>query len=785
MNGEKDRRMNKEKKNTYHDLQAQKQSHFKINYNPTLWREGVSTQLHPFRNQSPEIWDQFWDNAPKIGRSQFRRDRDSYDLKEVAMHPYSRYWTKERKSYWDEVDPNDMQMVLHKSTPVYGRRNMACLTINTKRFAQDLPLPQQKTEGSAGFDLSTPFGFTLPPGESMTVPVGFAFEIPKGYFGLIKPRSSLALAGLTTDAGVIDQDYIGQIKVITVNRNRLIAIRIDKGERFAQLIILPYLVAKLKEECQLQTTKRGEAGFGSTGNNAAVIKKTVDATIREDEQDKMAFKYGERLQPEQRKQLEELVGEYQDITAINFSQLKDSAKGFVHEVDTGESRPIKQAPYRTNPVYRDWAKTEIAKLLKGGVITYSKSPWASPIVIVPKKEIVIDPITGERKEITAPRLCVDYRELNKVTVTDGLPMPLVEDLLEMVGEDPEFFSSLDLITGYHQVWLSEDARKKSAFVTQDGQYEYLRMPFGMCNAPATFQRIMNTIFEDLIGKCVTVYIDDIQLYTKTFKEHLYYLEEIFQRLRKHGFYLKAKKCTLATHEMKYLGFIVNKQGIVADPSKIEAMTSFRRPTHISGVRAFLGLIRFYRRFIPDCSKITYPLNVLLRNNGNFHWGNDQEEAYQTIIKKLTQTPVLKRPEWDKPFTLCTDGSSIGLGAVLSQKDKQGRERVIAYASKGTNDAEANYEATKLECLAVKWAIGHFHHYLIGRHFTLITDHSALQWLFKRPNPTGIYARWIMKLQEYDFKVIHRPGKQIPHVDALSRAPPPRENTSAPGTVRTR
>jgi hypothetical protein len=233
--------------------------------------------------------------------------------------------------------------------------------------------------------------------------------------------------------------------------------------------------------------------------------------------------------------------------------------------------------------------------------------------------------------------------------------------------------------------------------------------------------------------------------------------------------------------MKYLGFIITKDGLKADPSKIEVMKAFQTPTNVSELRAFLGLIRFYRRFIPGCSQITRPLNKLLKKEEPYRWEQEQQDAYEEIAKKLTETPVLKRPEWNKPFILYTDGSSKGVGAILAQNDEQGRERVIAYASKGTNDAETNYEATKLECLAVKWAIDHFHHYLIGRRFTLITDHSALQWLFKRPNPTGIYARWIMRLQEYDFKVIHRAGKKIGHVDALSRMK--LQDTSSTRTVR--
>jgi hypothetical protein len=393
---------------------------------------------------------------------------------------------------------------------------------------------------------------------------------------------------LTTDAGVIDQDYRDEIMVITWNRNKYEDIEIDKGDRIAQIIILPYLPAELKESGLITETGRGS--FGSTGANAAIIKKDIRTDQKQDDDDKLAFQYGSQLNTRQQAQLEELVKEFEDITAIKFTNLSRTLKGFFHDVDTGAHPPIKQNPYRINPVYREWTKKEIEKLLEGGVIEETQSPWASPIVIAPKKEIIINKQTGERKEITAPRFCVDYRKLNEITRKDAYPMPLIDDLLETIGEEPKYFSSLDLYSGYHQIPLTREASEKSAFVTPDGQYKYLKMPFGMCNAPATFQRIMTEVFKDLIGKCVTIYIDDIQLYTRTFQDHVYYLEEIFSRLRNHGFYLKAKKCTLATHEMKYLGFIITKDGLKADPSKIEVMKAFQTPTNVSELRAFLGLI---------------------------------------------------------------------------------------------------------------------------------------------------------------------------------------------------
>jgi len=266
------------------------------------------------------------------------------------------------------------------------------------------------------------------------------------------------------------------------------------------------------------------------------------------------------------------------------------------------------------------------------------------------------------------------------------------------------------------------------------------MPFGMCNAPATFQRAMNKLFKDLIGVCVTVYIDDIQVYTKTFEDHVERVKQVLERLRKNGLFLKPKKCTIAANEMKYLGFVLKEGGLSTDESKVLAITTYPRPENVSEIRAFLGLAMYYRRFMKGFARIAAPMNELLRKDRIFNWTIEQEVAFRALKQRLTSAPVLVRPDWNKRFYLFTDASSIGLGAILFQQDDQGRERVICYASSGTRGAEQNYGATKLECLAVIWAIDKFRWYLLGAEFTIVTDHSALQWLIFKKEPRGIFAR---------------------------------------------
>jgi hypothetical protein len=277
----------------------------------------------------------------------------------------------------------------------------------------------------------------------------------------------------------------------------------------------------------------------------------------------------------------------------------------------------------------------------------------------------------------------------------------------------------------------------------------------------------------LIGQGVIVYLDDISIYSETFAKHIELLEEVLRRIRNAGLYIKPKKCQIAMEQMEYLGFIVGRDGVKTDPKKVQAIATYPKPQNTTEVRAFNGLAQFYRRFIRDFSTKASPLYMLLKKDMAFKWEPAQERAFETIKKEICRAPVLARPDFEstKPFVLYTDACCYGLGAILAQEERDSKvEHVIAYASKGTNEAQRNYGATKLECLAVIWAVDLFRHYLVARRFTLVTDHSALRWLFNITNPQGIYARWIMKLQEYDINVVYRAGRNHGNVDALSRIP---------------
>jgi RNase H-like domain found in reverse transcriptase/Reverse transcriptase (RNA-dependent DNA polymerase) len=521
----------------------------------------------------------------------------------------------------------------------------------------------------------------------------------------------------------------------------------------------------LKEVQRLSPSDCGTRGIGSTGVNIVRqdLKKSMDIKHQDFSDEKHAYHLGTKLTPQQGKQIRQLMKQYEDVLAVKFEEIRGARTHYKHVIDTGDHKPIKQAPYRLAPHYKQWVQEEIQQMLKSGIIRPSNSPWSSPIVIVPKKD-------GQGG--FAPRMCVDYRKLNAVTKLDAYPIPRISDILEYMPSEVEYFSTYDMFMGYNQVGMEEDAIAKSAFATPDGHYEFLRMPFGPTNAPATFQRAMNEVFGDMIGKGLYVYIDDVTLYSTTFAEHMALMKEFLSRLRRFRFYIKPKKCTIATHEVELLGHLVTREGIKPSPSKVKAVADYPRPTSKTELRAFLGLIGYYRNFVHGCSRIMEPLSRLLQEHVPFKWDKKGIEEETFIkIKRILIDPdnLLIRPDFNKTFILKTDASALGFGAVLSQMvDKT--ERPIAYASRRTTRTEANYGSSQMEIAAALYGIEHFKHYLEGAPFRLVTDHSPLLQLIKLKDPKGMVARYIMRLQPYDIDLVIRPGRKHSDADALSRIP---------------
>ena len=453
--------------------------------------------------------------------------------------------------------------------------------------------------------------------------------------------------------------------------------------------------------------------------------------------------------------LQDFLIQHEDVFALDSSEL-GSTDIVTHSIDTGDQSPIRQPVRRTPFALRSKVDEMVKEMMEQGVVQPSHSPWASPIVLVKKKD-------------GGTRFCVDFRRLNAITKQDVFPLPRIDDTLDLLSS-AKYYTTLDLASGYWQVKMAPESQEKTAFATYSGLYEFTVMPFGLCNAPATFQRLMETVLAGLARKTCMVYIDDILVFSKTFEEHLTHLEQIFNRLRQAGLRLKLKKCTFAQPKVEYLGHVVTRDGIEVDPKKVEAVKGFPQPTNLKTLRSFLGLASYYRRFIPNFSKEARPLHSLTGKNAPFVWTPTCQQAFDKLKQLLTNAPVLAFPNFELDFILETDASGDGLGAVLAQKHQDGGIRPVAFASRTLQPHEKNYGATELEALGVVWAAKHFRPYLYGHHCDLYTDHEALKSLLNTPQPSGKLARWGMAIQELDLSIHYRPGKRNSNADALSRYP---------------
>jgi hypothetical protein len=473
------------------------------------------------------------------------------------------------------------------------------------------------------------------------------------------------------------------------------------------------------------------------------------------------------LPHEDQKRLKNILTEFADV----FSKSKFDiglAQAEEHRIDTGDAQPIASNPRRVPIGVEEKVDQLVEQLLQHNIIRPSSSAWNSPIVVVSKKNGDI-------------RMCIDYRRLNSVTKRPIFPIPDAQQLFDTL-DGSCYFSTLDLSQGYHQVPVAESDIPKTAFTTRRGQYEFLRMPFGLCSAPATFQRVMHKVLRHENWLQCLIYLDDVLIFGKNAEEHEERLRQVLQRIRQAGLKLSSEKCHLFKKEVSYLGHIISHKGIETSNEKIEKVENFKVPSNEDELRSFLGLCGYYRRFIKDFAKIVAPLEKLCitkwnkkaqkkpQPTTNWHWTEEHENSFKHLKWCLTHAPILAFPTREDRFILDTDASHDCIGAVLSQI-QNGEEHVIAYASNRLTKCERNYCITRKELLAIYKYVLYFKHYLYGRKFTVRTDHQALTWLlnWKRPN-TSQYCSWRAELECYDMEVVFRPGHEHANADALSRLP---------------
>lgn len=414
----------------------------------------------------------------------------------------------------------------------------------------------------------------------------------------------------------------------------------------------------------------------------------------------------------------------------------------VHGIDTGDSKPIKQKTRPIPIVARKEFKGIIKDLLERKVIEPSSSEWASPVVLVKKKDGTL-------------RLCIDYRQLNKVTKQDSYPLPTIDAVLQSLS-GKKVFSTLDMASGYWQIKLTEEAKAKSAFTTSEGLFQFTALPFGLCTSPAVFQRMMDRVQEELHVKDVN--IDDILVATESLERHYEVLEKVLQCMRRANLRLKPQKCKFVRNEVSFLGHKISEKGVQTDLAKIEEISRYPQPVSVRELRTFLGMASYYRKFIMGFSKIAKSLYNLTSPKTPWKWAEQEELAFEKLKKTTTQAPILAQPNVQeaqsgaKPFVIYTDTSTGGLGAELCQEGKDKLLHPVFLASKGLTKAEKNYHVTELEALALVFALKKFHFFIYGLPTIIGTDHQSLTSLFKRTNVSAKVLRWALEVQKYNLKM---------------------------------
>ena len=464
------------------------------------------------------------------------------------------------------------------------------------------------------------------------------------------------------------------------------------------------------------------------------------------------FNIGSHIDDQQCQTLLRILNKFNYLFVDNVQSLRQT-NVLQATFDTGNSQPIRQRPYKNPLAYEKDLEKEINDMLEAGIISPSSSAWSSPIVIVPKRDNTI-------------RVCIDYRQLNKTLVKDSYPLPRIDDIFATLGKT-KFFTSIDLKSGYHNIAVAPQDREKTAFCTRTALYHFNVLPFGLCNSPAIFSRMISKVLHGIEGKFAMAYLDDILVFSRTFDEHIEHLKDVFTRLKKANLCLNRKKCHFVKKEVEYLGHLIGPNGIKPNPEKVRVIQTLEPPINVRGVRSFIGMVSYYRKYIPQFSEIARPLTNLTRKNVKFEWNDDTQQAFDFLKKKLTEAPILGYPDVTRPYSLYTDASEYSIGGILTQDTPEG-ERVIEYVSHQLTQNRLHYPVIQKECFAIVYCLTKLRQYLLGAQTTVYTDHKPLKSLFTAEMKNTRIQRWAILFDEYQVKIKYREGRHNVRADMLSR-----------------
>ena len=483
---------------------------------------------------------------------------------------------------------------------------------------------------------------------------------------------------------------------------------------------------------------------GSVDANIHVIPSYQQMETREH------VKVNDHLSEGQKRDVYEVMRRYDNV----LNDVPGCTNVMKHEIKLKDTRPVKSRPYPIPYSVQDEIDKEIQQMLDLGIIEQSDSPYATPILVVRKKD-------------GTNRVCLDFRKINKLTVFDAEPMPDQTDIMTKVSSS-KYFSKIDLSRGYWQIPLQDESKPVTAFQTSKGLMQFRVLPFGLINASASFNRLMRGLFKDV--KNVESFVDDILIHTSDWKHHLEVLDQVFHILSRAGLTARPSKCEIGNYTIEYLGHVIGEGVSKPVHDKVAAVSEMRIPVTKKEVRSFLGMAGYYRQYIPDYSTIAAPLTDLTKKSvpNKVTWAPVHQKSFDKLKSMLSSQPVLRLVDMTKTFSLQTDASDVGVGGALLQLDEDGERWPVAYASRKLKGAEINYSVIEKECLAIVWCIKKFYRYLYGKHFCLETDHQPLKYLQTATQLSGRLMRWSIYLQQFNFTVCSIKGSENVGADCLSR-----------------